>query len=124
MMEVCSGNSVSRVKSVCISRTGVSCGYTFSNFKPFDSVVFAARVILDRDSGRSRGFGFVTYTSTDAASSAIQAFDGQVQFFLAYLHLLIDNLRYTLHMHLGQKTVAKISAWIYFFGENFLGKRH
>ncbi|KAG8384617.1 hypothetical protein BUALT_Bualt04G0136500 [Buddleja alternifolia] len=39
--------------------------------------VIEARVILDRETGRSRGFGFVTYTSTDAASSAIQAYDGQ-----------------------------------------------
>ncbi|XP_022769292.1 glycine-rich RNA-binding protein 3, mitochondrial-like [Durio zibethinus] len=39
--------------------------------------VIEARVILDRETGRSRGFGFVTYTSTEDASSAIQALDGQ-----------------------------------------------
>ncbi|KAE8124456.1 hypothetical protein FH972_019340 [Carpinus fangiana] len=39
--------------------------------------VMEARVITDRDTGRSRGFGFVTYTSTEEASSAIQALDGQ-----------------------------------------------
>ncbi|EPS60357.1 hypothetical protein M569_14446, partial [Genlisea aurea] len=39
--------------------------------------VVEARIISDRDTGRSRGFGFVTYTSTDSASSAIQALDGQ-----------------------------------------------
>ncbi|GMI76781.1 hypothetical protein HRI_001347400 [Hibiscus trionum] len=40
--------------------------------------VIEARVIVDRETGRSRGFGFVTYTSTEDASSAIQALDGQV----------------------------------------------
>ncbi|PSR87726.1 Glycine-rich RNA-binding protein [Actinidia chinensis var. chinensis] len=39
--------------------------------------VVDARIVMDRDSGRPRGFGFVTYTSTDEASSAIQALDGK-----------------------------------------------
>ncbi|GFZ12156.1 glycine-rich RNA-binding protein 3 [Actinidia rufa] len=39
--------------------------------------VIEARVILDRETGRSRGFGFVTYTSDEEASAAIQALDGQ-----------------------------------------------
>ncbi|XP_039030582.1 glycine-rich RNA-binding protein 2, mitochondrial-like isoform X2 [Hibiscus syriacus] len=46
-------------------------------FSQYGEVV-EARVIVDRETGRSRGFGFVTYTSTDDASSAIQALDGQV----------------------------------------------
>ncbi|KAK4766663.1 hypothetical protein SAY87_008305 [Trapa incisa] len=39
--------------------------------------VIEARVITDRETGRSRGFGFVTFTSSEEASSAIQALDGQ-----------------------------------------------
>ncbi|KAI3861812.1 hypothetical protein MKX03_027417 [Papaver bracteatum] len=39
--------------------------------------IIDARVIMDRDSGRSRGFGFVTYTSTEEASKAISTLDGQ-----------------------------------------------
>lgn len=39
--------------------------------------VVEARVILDRDTGRSRGFGFVTFNANEEASSAIQALDGQ-----------------------------------------------
>lgn len=45
-------------------------------FDKYGNVV-EARIIMDRDTGRSRGFGFVTYTSSEEASSAIQALDGQ-----------------------------------------------
>ncbi|KAF2288916.1 hypothetical protein GH714_023275 [Hevea brasiliensis] len=45
-------------------------------FSGFGDVV-SARVITDRDSGRSRGFGFVDYSSVESASSALSAMDGQ-----------------------------------------------
>lgn len=38
--------------------------------------VIEARVICDRESGRSRGFGFITYGSADEVNSAIEALDG------------------------------------------------
>lgn len=37
-----------------------------------------ARVITDRETGRSRGFGFITFTTSEDASAALQAMDGQV----------------------------------------------
>ena len=41
-------------------------------------MLFAARIITDRDTGNSRGFGFVTFETVEEASSAIQALDGRV----------------------------------------------
>ncbi|XP_074276205.1 RNA-binding protein CP29B, chloroplastic-like [Silene latifolia] len=38
--------------------------------------VVEAKVIYDRDSGRSRGFGFVTYGSAEEVNSAIESLDG------------------------------------------------
>jgi len=38
--------------------------------------VIEARIINDRETGRSRGFGFVTMAAADAAQNAIRAFNG------------------------------------------------
>lgn len=38
--------------------------------------VTEAKVITDRDTGRSRGFGFVTFESSDSAAKAIAELDG------------------------------------------------
>ncbi|KAK2401247.1 28 kDa ribonucleoprotein, chloroplastic [Trifolium repens] len=38
--------------------------------------VLEAKVIYDRESGRSRGFGFVTYGSAEEVNSAIRSLDG------------------------------------------------
>ena len=37
----------------------------------------SARVVTDRESGRSRGFGFVEYADDAAAQAAIEAMDGE-----------------------------------------------
>ncbi|XP_073136113.1 uncharacterized protein [Henckelia pumila] len=55
------------------STDDMSLSETFSKY----GEVVEARVIIDHNTGRSRGFAFVTFTSSEAASSAIQAFDGQ-----------------------------------------------
>lgn len=39
--------------------------------------VSSAQVITDRDTGRSRGFGFVEMSTTDAAEKAISSLDGK-----------------------------------------------
>ena len=36
-----------------------------------------AVIVKDRDTGRSRGFGFVTYSSDEEAKAAVEKFDGQ-----------------------------------------------
>ena len=44
-------------------------------FAPYGEVV-DAKVVTDRETGRSRGFGFVTYTSEAEATAARDAMDG------------------------------------------------
>ena len=39
--------------------------------------VDSANVIMDRDSGRSKGFGFVEMSESGAAQAAIEKFNGQ-----------------------------------------------
>ncbi|MBK8466496.1 MAG: RNA-binding protein [Chloracidobacterium sp.] len=39
--------------------------------------VDSANVVMDRETGRSRGFGFVEMASEDAATAAISQFNGQ-----------------------------------------------
>ncbi|KAL8162911.1 hypothetical protein V2J09_014400 [Rumex salicifolius] len=45
-------------------------------FSSFGEVT-EARVITDRDTGKSRGFGFVNFADSEAADSAVSAMDGQ-----------------------------------------------
>jgi heterogeneous nuclear ribonucleoprotein A1/A3 len=36
-----------------------------------------SKVITDRETGRSRGFGFITFSTDDAAQAAMQGMDGK-----------------------------------------------
>lgn len=47
-----------------------------SAFAPYGEVT-EAKVITDRDTGRSRGFGFVTFANDESAKAAIAALDGK-----------------------------------------------
>lgn len=75
----------------------------------------AARVIYDRESGRSRGFGFVTFNGSEDASAAIQALDGQVRWLLFTLLLreLKKNMCFLLYLGLHDKNNFK---GIFFYG--------
>ncbi|MBX7057507.1 MAG: RNA-binding protein [Leptospirales bacterium] len=46
------------------------------SFEQFGAVE-EAKVILDRDTGRSRGFGFVTFSQEEDAARAMAEMDGQ-----------------------------------------------
>jgi RNA recognition motif-containing protein len=46
------------------------------HFSPYGTVV-DAKIIMDRETGRSRGFGFVTFETPEQAAEAKQALDGQ-----------------------------------------------
>jgi len=39
-------------------------------------VVESAQVVMDRETGRSRGFGFVEMATAEAAEAAVKKFDG------------------------------------------------
>lgn len=45
-------------------------------FSSFGEVI-DAKVVMDRETGRSKGFGFVSFTSTADAESALQSMDGR-----------------------------------------------
>ena len=47
-----------------------------SNLFAAHGTVSRAKVVMDRDTGRSRGFGFVTMANDSEGQAAIQAMDG------------------------------------------------
>lgn len=67
--------------------------------------VVEARVIYDRDSGRSKGFGFVTYNSAEEVQNAINSLNGAVSIFCSYLYQYTPYLyQYTLTVLSNQTT--------------------
>jgi cold-inducible RNA-binding protein len=55
---------------------GVNDGALEQLFAPHGTVV-SAQVVMDRDTGRSKGFGFVEMKTDQEAQAAIQALNGQ-----------------------------------------------
>ena len=47
----------------------------YTLFSEFGEVI-SARIMVDKATGRSRGFGFVSYDNPGSASAAIQAMNG------------------------------------------------
>jgi len=60
------------VGNLPFSATDQSLAQTFSQCGTVES----AKIIMDRDSGRSKGFGFVEMSSDDQAAAAISKFNG------------------------------------------------
>ncbi|MCC6620750.1 MAG: RNA-binding protein [Deltaproteobacteria bacterium] len=54
--------------------TDASLGQAFAAF----GTVSESKVIMDRDTGRSRGFGFVTFQDNASADAAVSGMDGQM----------------------------------------------
>lgn len=61
------------VGNLAYSVTDHSLRETFEAYGSVDS----ARVIQDRDTGRSKGFGFVEMSNNDEASAAMEALNGK-----------------------------------------------
>lgn len=61
------------VGNLSYSTTDASLEQTFAPYGTVES----AKVIMDRDSGRSKGFGFVEMSSDQEAVKAIQSMNGQ-----------------------------------------------
>lgn len=57
----------------------------------------SARIIIDRDTGKSKGYGFITYTSSEEAAAAVTAMDGKVIFQIIWLCLCLLSAIYTVH---------------------------
>jgi RNA recognition motif-containing protein len=66
------GNKI-YVGNLPFSATSEQLNEMFSKFGTVDS----AKIVMDRDTGRSKGFGFVEMSSGDEAAAAIEKLNGQ-----------------------------------------------
>lgn len=66
------GNKI-YVGNLPFSATSENLNEMFSKFGTVDS----AKIVMDRDTGRSKGFGFVEMASGDEAAAAIEKLNGQ-----------------------------------------------
>ncbi|HXH75889.1 MAG TPA: RNA-binding protein [Bacteriovoracaceae bacterium] len=66
------GNKI-YVGNLPFSATSESLNELFSQFGTVDS----AKIVMDRDTGRSKGFGFVEMSNGDEAAAAIEKLNGQ-----------------------------------------------
>jgi RNA recognition motif-containing protein len=62
------------VGNLAYSMTDASLQERFAEF----GAVQSAKVLMDRDSGRSKGFGFVEMDTSDAAQAAIRGLNGKM----------------------------------------------
>ncbi|KQJ96556.1 glycine-rich RNA-binding protein 1 [Brachypodium distachyon] len=69
----CMSSSKVFIGGVSYGTDGQSLADAFSQY----GQVVEAKIIMDRETGRSRGFGFVTYTSAEEAGAAITGMDGK-----------------------------------------------
>jgi RNA recognition motif-containing protein len=61
------------VGNLSYNTTDESLSAAFAQFGTVES----ARIIMDRETGRSKGFGFVEMSTDDEARSAVEGLDGQ-----------------------------------------------
>jgi RNA recognition motif-containing protein len=72
--------NVKQYMGICLTVLVVLMLFSLSCMYCFVILIFhvTARVITDRETGRSRGFGFVSFANEADADSAAKGMDGQV----------------------------------------------
>ena len=76
----------------------------YIDFVYFLILFLAARVVTDRETGRSRGFGFVTFYEEKNVQEAIDRLNGQVKLLstMMAINSLINFLNSNIHMQIFQ----------------------